>query len=294
MLKTLVDADPSDDASRRLYAWTLSRLGRHEEAIAYFRALIQAVPADLDAPLNLAENLIAVGQPVEAIALLQRAAEREPRNAHVLQLLANAYVAGRELQNALVTYRRVITLPPKDAEAHTNLAAVLIELRHWDDAVAASRAALAIREHAATFYNLGYALTELCRWDDAAAAFRKAIELDPDAQDARLSLAIVFSKQRRHGDAIALLDALTSGRTVNGVALAMLAGVLTASGRTDESIEAARTPVSAEHDFPQAHRELGWALLRNRSFSEALASFRTSQISRRMTSVRRWAALALH
>ncbi len=272
-LEALVAADPSDTSSRRLLAWSLNRVGRHEEALRQYRDLVELQPHDPQMHAGLGESLISLGRHAEGISALQVAAELDPTDPWVYHALGDSFVASGALQDALVAYRRLLVINPRDATAASNLGATLGRLEHWEDAVRYARQALEISPHVTTALLLSEALYRLKRYTECEDTLRTALQLEPDNTSAKLGLACVFGETHRPDEALAILDRLTDGRTVDGSALATLSHILRRKGDTSEALEVARTAVRVGSTLTEAHSVLGWALLMAGRPDEALSSF---------------------
>ena len=153
----------------------LALSGRHEEALATFRRVVDARPDDATAHYNIGNLLNMLGRPDEAAA----------------------------------SFRQAVILQPDFAEAHANLGATLHTARRYEEAVAAYRCALeTLSDNADLHYNVGALCRSLGRFDEAAAAYRTALALAPDRLDFREKLAGALQEMAAYDEAAALYGAL--------------------------------------------------------------------------------------
>jgi tetratricopeptide (TPR) repeat protein len=83
-----------------------SQRGRHEEALALYRRVLQLNPAEYLAHLNIGETLLHLGQRQEAIASIRRAVELKPNLAVTHCVLGHALREDGQFAEALAEYRR--------------------------------------------------------------------------------------------------------------------------------------------------------------------------------------------
>jgi tetratricopeptide (TPR) repeat protein len=92
------------------------------EAIAEFRAILQAAPGDPTAELFLANALFATSQWDKAIFQYDAYLATDPNNEGALNNLGVALASSGRIEAAIVIFRRVLAIDPTDAEAERNLA----------------------------------------------------------------------------------------------------------------------------------------------------------------------------
>jgi len=103
----------------------LAALGRQEEALATYRALVAAQP-DNPAPAHaLASLLNMTGQYEEAGRVAQQVLTRGHRSAALLNTYARSLIAQGALERAEAALRECLALEPRLAEAHNHLAQVI-------------------------------------------------------------------------------------------------------------------------------------------------------------------------
>jgi serine/threonine protein kinase len=135
-------------------------------------------------------------------------------------------------QLAALEFQRVPDERPRDFWSHFYKGSCAYRLRHFEDAVAAFGACIALAPSSPEcYYNRAVAAQEIGRDDQAFRDYSRALKLDPRLPAAALNRGILSYKRGRHDEAIAdferalraLPDTQTSGRTYYNLALAYLA-----------------------------------------------------------------------
>lgn len=181
----------------------LALSGRHEEALAAFRHVIDAHPNDATAHYNMGNLLNGLGRPEEAAKAFHRAA----------------------------------ILKPDFAEAHANLGATLHMAKRYEEAVTAYRGALKVlKNHADLHYNLGAVCHALGRNEEAADAYRKAVTLAPNRLEFREKLAETLQELRAYDDAAESFRTVLAHMPSSVDATKGLAETLIGAGKPDEAV----------------------------------------------------------
>ena len=99
----------------------------------------------------------------------------------------------QDVAAALPLLQRSVEAVPAEPEFHNNLGLALAAGEREEEAIAAFRAALALKsEHAVAWNNLGLALQSVNDVDGAIGAFRRAIALQPEFEHAHWNLALAL------------------------------------------------------------------------------------------------------
>ena len=109
----------------------LAALGRQEEAVAAYRAILAAAPNNAGAAQALAMALNMTGRYEESGRLAQQLLARGPKSPALYDTYARSLIAQGSLERAEEVLRACLALEPRLAEAHSNLAQ-LIWLRSGD------------------------------------------------------------------------------------------------------------------------------------------------------------------
>ncbi|MCC7017298.1 MAG: tetratricopeptide repeat protein [Rhodospirillales bacterium] len=259
----------------------LERAGFLDQAEAAYRAVLAALPGDVDALHLLGILAHRRGRTGEAIDLLEKASKRAPRNAVIHNNLGQLLKAAGRLDDAERRFRRAVAFRPDFADAHSNLGTTLSSLNRGEEALACFRRALAAEPgHALATYNLatlllkndrhdeaipllravaadgaypadaqnnlGYALFETGDPEQAETCFRAALELDPAHADALVNMGRICAV--RHETALAedCFRRALAVRPGHARALANLGTLLQRAGRSEEALAAVRDAYAAD------------------------------------------------
>lgn len=211
----------------------------------------QGAPATYDAALALARS----GRLAEAAALLQDLLTREADNAAGWSLMAALRQRLGQPEAALACHRQLVVLTPENADAHLAYGNVLAGLGYASDALAAfERAATLAPDLAFAHSNSANMLNKLDRPAEGLAAADRALALD----------AGLVHAWRHRGYALSCLGEMESAVTAYREALSRsepaqqydvlsdLAGVLAASGRYADALNALDRAIEQQPDGPVA------------------------------------------
>jgi protein O-GlcNAc transferase len=162
-------------------AEALQRLGRFDDAIAYYRRAIALDPGYAETFYNCGNVLLKLKRYPEALAHYDRALEIEPNFVEALHNRGNALFESSRFAEALADYDLALTLRPQFVAALSNRGGVLSELKRHEEALASCDQALAIdASNVTALANRGNALFELRRYPEAAALLERLLAIDPD------------------------------------------------------------------------------------------------------------------
>lgn len=172
-LRASVEIEPIVPTRLRL-AGALAGSKQYDEAISLYREILQAEPSNNEARTALAAVMIESGKGAEAIAQLESLIKSEPNRADLRAQLAELYLPAQP-EKALEQYLAAAKLEPSQPSHQIGVAAALVKLRRFPEAVSASRQALAQNPKADVAYfahtNLATALFELDDFQNAAREF---------------------------------------------------------------------------------------------------------------------------
>lgn len=226
--KRLIDLDKMLHDAGDLYS-----RGRHEEAVAAFRAVIARRPDTADAYRYLAFVYWQTGRPADAIAALEAAlarglTQRDIRvklgiylaesgeaaraipllegmsadDSEVLNALGIAYGQSGRLAEAMRTFERALQVDSTSALSHQNIATLQLRTGDFAASEASFRRAIMIDSTLAGAYTgLGVALTRLNRLPEALDAWRAAVRLDPRDFNALFNLTMELFESGQAGEA---------------------------------------------------------------------------------------------
>jgi predicted O-linked N-acetylglucosamine transferase (SPINDLY family) len=145
--------------------------GRHRQAIASYRRLLQRAPRDASLHGLLAAGLLAMGDLVGAEQHYRQALGlAHPDRARMLHDLGVVLVRRQALDEATACFAEAIDLDPKLVEAHYRLGNVELLRGRVPRAMAAYRRVVALASnHEAALSALAYHLRDMADWSDLAA-----------------------------------------------------------------------------------------------------------------------------
>jgi len=172
-LREAARAQPDDYFLHFNLALALAMQNKDADAEAELRRTLELKPGLYEAELNLGTLLLRNRRASEAMAPLQSAAEARPGEARPNLLYGDALLAAGRPAEAAASYQAAAAADPKSSAAQLGWARALLR-------------------------------SQAPEWTDAEAHYRKAAELDPQARNALLELAVACDKAGRADEAIAL------------------------------------------------------------------------------------------
>jgi eukaryotic-like serine/threonine-protein kinase len=181
----------------------LDELGRGNEAVATFRALVKVRPGE-------ARNIGCLGTILlgrqrreeglktldQAIAAAREAIGRRPGDAGEHHLLGHLLAIRGDQDGAIAAYREALRIEPGHTASLTSLVPLLRDRGDQDGIIAVLRAAIRARpNHAWSHAALGAALQAKGDLDGAIAEIHEAIRLNPDEQAYRKQLSALLKSQ---------------------------------------------------------------------------------------------------
>lgn len=161
-------------STRLRLAGALARSKQYDEAVSLYREILRAEPSNNEARMALAAVMIESGKGSEAIAQLESLVKSEPNRADLRAQLAELYLSSQP-DKALEQYIAAAKLEPSQPSHQIGVAAALVKLKRFQEAVGVSRQALAQNPKDDVAYfahtNLATALFELDDFQNAAREF---------------------------------------------------------------------------------------------------------------------------
>jgi Flp pilus assembly protein TadD len=185
------------------------------------------------------------------------------------------------LDEAISHLQKALEIQPGFAQAHNNLGNVLRQRGQTDLAIACFKTAAQLEPNNAPAYvYLGSALLEKGQVNDAIAQLRKARQLEPGNAALLSNLAFALLRNGQGDQAIALLQKDLDLHPGSADAHNHLGNLLLQTGRVDAAIACYRKALEFQPDNAPAHSALGRALLQKRQLNDALSHFqRATQLS---------------
>jgi predicted O-linked N-acetylglucosamine transferase (SPINDLY family) len=187
----------------------LDALGRYEDAVAKYRAALDAAPDSVDALKNCGMVLQKLNRSEEAIESLERGLAVEPNDAQLHCFHGIALGASNRAEEALAAFGKAIALKADYAEAHYNAGVALAGRNRHEEALATyDRALVLIPAYAEALNNRGTVLENLDRHEEAIVSHRRALAVRPDHAGTLTNLANALGARKRYGEAIEVLERL--------------------------------------------------------------------------------------
>jgi len=251
---------------------TYLQQGKLDEARPLLTRAVEAKPSLTEAHLNLGACLLEMGAPQAAAAEFQKAVELEPDSPVAYFNLGAAYLRlskWTEAVNSLSTaYRKGV----QSAEVHYGLSIAYVATGNLEEAARQLEAAvLKSPQNADYFVALGRAYLQLKQGSRAVAALRKAISLQPYSQAAWEELPGALEAS---GDPATLLEQLVKkAEAASDDLLAQCEAGLFAVhlNKYEPAEKCLRRAVELDPQHPVAQSALGWALVLQEKWAEAVA-----------------------
>lgn len=273
-LKTMPDQHPHNLAEAQSRARELHHLGRLEEALELYDAILRAKPDHFDALHMKGVICRQSGNPTEAARLIADAIAINPKSANALCNYGFALADLRRFADAIANYDRAIELQPKHYNAHYNRGLALSSLAKYEDALAAFNKAETIDPHRfELFVARGQALFHLKRYGDALEACDRALDIKPNAGKALANRAAMLRKLKRYAEALTTIDNAIASEPDRGAWHNTRGNILRPLGRYEESFEALNKALALNFLDSTVFYNRGMTLMDWGRHQEAFADF---------------------
>lgn len=168
----------------------LSGLGKHRDAVPYFKKALALAPGFHDARKNLAQTLLFMQQGEPAMKLLERVLKDQPGDQAALYLQAQAHLVMNDPQAAIEAATAALARDPRQPRMLRLRATAWNTLGDENATLADYQAAIKVNANDAdALQNASLLLARLMRQDEATEAARKAVAVAPQNVEARRRLA---------------------------------------------------------------------------------------------------------
>jgi choline-sulfatase len=270
-------ADPKDRID--LYnllkqAGTDSVEQRLDDAIQKVTRALAADPEIVEGHAMLGNLYVKAGRPSDAIAAYRRALAIDPEHQGATFSLALAYKNTGRADEARAGFERAVALDPRNGKALFQLADVAMRRGDFPQAEATLTKALTLEVDRPPFLvKLGECYIEMKRWDDAERALRAALAGRGDIERAHYDVALVLEARGDTAGALAEYEAeLARGASYS--AAFNLGRLLARTGRPRDAARRFRETVGLSPSFAPAHLYLAKALLDTGDLDAAEAAAR--------------------
>jgi tetratricopeptide (TPR) repeat protein len=205
---------PTNLELQALFAETLVRAGRHDDAYRVARKALECDERFVPAMIALVKASLELGRKELAESVLDQALQIYEHNAelHFLKGEMLREEDGR-LRDALDRYRRALKLRPAYLEARIAYGIQLLSGGNYPEALAQLQAAAALAPTmVAVHLNLGDAYRATQQWDKARQSFEKALSMEPKLPQAHFNMALMYLTALGDYPGLSELDALRKAR----------------------------------------------------------------------------------
>lgn len=133
----ILKLEPRNTAAMNVIAGIHGTLGEFEEEVTWARKALAIDPRYEPAYINLGNGLSGLGRLAEARAAFEKAAELAPRDPLAVYSLGVFAESQGDFAQALGFYDRSVALDDRFENGHFNRAAMLANLKRFDEAIAA-------------------------------------------------------------------------------------------------------------------------------------------------------------
>jgi len=227
-----------------LSAATVARNRDYRSALALWQTVVDAAPGNSRGHMNLGVALTRLGRHEDALAPLRDAIALDPENAEAHKNLAVALSLLNQSEEALTHFRRALEILPTYADAHRNYGYALQRRGELDAALRHLRAAVQYDPSSAEAHmSLANGLLHTGQRGEALRHFREATRLDPRAPRPLLGAAWILATDpdldaRDPTEAVRLAErAVALSRRTNVTALSILATAYAAAGQRERALQ---------------------------------------------------------
>lgn len=284
-------------------------LGREDQAIEYYQAILRMGPPVYDTNQRLGEAYLNMGSLIKARARIEAALQETPwdgslyyqlaridQRQHHLAPARREFAAASRLQHASqASIQRLLALDVavekrQSAQVQTLRQSFLDETAPdpeilnsvgvslgrgglYSDAVEPLERAVALAPDSfESNYNLGFTLLKLGREQDAEAGLNKALALEPQSLEVNRLLGVLYVEEDRNADAIARLRAANEASPDDEGILALLGEQYLAGHYVAEAIPCLNNAVKLKPDDFSLRYLLIEAYEEKNDFQDALAA----------------------
>ncbi len=198
-LRRQLDANPDHHETRLQLAHHYRQLGRNDDALIHYRAVLLADPNDLEALILLSGLLSAHGKDQEVLELCRRGISQHPEDVRTSKLhftRGYVYMRRNQYQEARTAFEHALALDSSSATAWNNLGHVQLSLGEETAAQRALASAIAADSTLAdAHYNLGSLFLQKGQLAQARRAYQAALLADSTFARTYYALATVYQAQ---------------------------------------------------------------------------------------------------
>jgi choline-sulfatase len=185
-------ADPKEhvaEYNQYLEGLRLAQTGKVSQGVALFEKITREDPENTAAHFELATCDVSLHRYEDAARQLKAVVAALPRDVEAAETLGTLWLQLGQEDRARAEFQALLSFAPGDFTAEYALGTIAARNRRFEETIQHFRAALASRpESAGTHYNLGLALETVGRKQEAKQEFAEALKDDPDFVAAQTAL----------------------------------------------------------------------------------------------------------
>ncbi|MFZ2197200.1 MAG: tetratricopeptide repeat protein, partial [Thermodesulfovibrionales bacterium] len=203
-----VHKSPDAELPRGMLGNVLMDMGRLDEAMEQYSAIIKLNPNSPEAHRNLGLAYKKKGMKKEAIEEYQKAVAIAPADFEARRGLVLAYEEAGLLDEEIKQYRILLDYTPKSAETHGRLGKALAKKGMREEAISHLKQAVALNpDYIDAHYSLGSLYADSGKTEEALENFKAAVRLAPDDAFYRNILGIAYGQKGLFDKAVEQFEA---------------------------------------------------------------------------------------
>ncbi len=263
--KSVLEADPKHVGALSGLGHQAKERGEKAAALSHFEAAVAADPGNPWVRCDAADLLRDLGRHDDAEAMFKSVIETHPEHGNALTVLGRLARQRRDRAGALGYFEAAAKVDPQSPWVRCDFTNILRELSRFGEAETMLKAVLETdKDHVGALTGLGHIARQRDELDVARGYFETAVKADPKNPDLRCELATVLRETSRHDEAESMLKAVIETHPQHAAALTGLGHL--ARQREDRSatlrwFEAAMAAdpddISIRVEFARALRQQG-------------------------------------
>lgn len=268
-----VKADPASVEAQVLRAHTLAGLKDVDGALAELQRATDSAPGDFRPLASIGAIEAATGKLAEAEAAFKKAVDADPKSPQARLALAYFYWSSNRTGEAEQMISSVLAANPDDVTGNRMIALLYMATGRVKEAEAPLRRLADKKDHRAALV-LGDVYLTTGRDADARRTYEALRGEAAFREMAVIRLAGLDFRTGRRKEAHTLLDAELAQSAKSVRLLTLKTQMLSAEGRRDEALDAARKAVAADAQSADAQYVLGFAEAEKRNAEAATTAYK--------------------
>ncbi|WP_020160620.1 MULTISPECIES: tetratricopeptide repeat protein [Methylobacter] len=230
---------------------------------------IELAPGNIDARLKLGKVQLRLGEVDKALEQAETILQDSSQNVGALTLKASALSRQQKPEESLLIVDKVLNIDPNYTDALSLKSAIYMEKENFDEALALINAAIKSNDHDVSLRLFKIQLDAKTKNIDAVIDdYQNLIELSPDNQDFKITLAKIYSQAGKKKEAENLLRMLVDADPDKAKLKLLLLDFLSASA-SDKVSEQFHQFAEKHKDQSQILFELSNWMIARKNFDEA-------------------------